>query len=91
MEHDLHCARFWWVDWTESDSQESEILRVIVALPSKMLPSVRQASPKCVTDRLETQETVVFKDEDDIQLLADIYYPEKLDGANTIRPVGEVA
>ncbi|KAL8720221.1 MAG: hypothetical protein Q9225_002883 [Loekoesia sp. 1 TL-2023] len=90
-EHDLHRAGFRWVDWTESDSQESEILRVIVASPSKMSSSESQASPKCVTDCLEMQETVAFKQDDDTQLLADIYYPEKPDGANTIRPVGEVA
>ncbi|KAL8724681.1 MAG: hypothetical protein Q9166_007815 [cf. Caloplaca sp. 2 TL-2023] len=86
-ERDLHQAGFQWVDWTESNSPESQILRVIAASPSKALPSVRRSSLNAAVDRLETQETVTFKQEGDTQLLANIYYPEKPDVADTIRPV----
>lgn len=89
-EHDLHAAGFDWVDWTESQSQESQILRLIVASPSMSIPLVRQIPPNGTADRLETQETVTIKQQGDTPLLADIYYPEKLDDANTIRPVGEI-
>ncbi|KAL9012897.1 MAG: hypothetical protein Q9173_002362 [Seirophora scorigena] len=82
-ERDLHLAGFQWVDWTENRSAESQILRLIIASPSKTLSPIEAT----VCPR---QETVVFKQEGSTQLLADIYYPEKPDGADKIRPVGEV-
>lgn len=82
-ERDLHRAGFQWVDWTENRSAESQILRLITASPSKTLsPMEASARPR--------QETVAFKQEGSTQLLADIYYPEKSDGPDKIRPVGEV-
>ncbi|KAL8785498.1 MAG: hypothetical protein Q9213_003324 [Squamulea squamosa] len=86
-EHDLHAAGFGWVDWSESHSQESQILRLIVASPSQSLPSVRQISSNGGAYPSETQETVTFKHQGDTPLHADIYYPNKLDSVNTIRPV----
>ncbi|KAI4160943.1 MAG: hypothetical protein L6R39_000149 [Caloplaca ligustica] len=89
-ERHLHRAGFQWVDWTKSRSQESQILRLIVASPSKALLSARQSSLKDGADRFEARETVTFKEEDGTRLLADIYYPDKLDGADTVRPVGNI-
>ncbi|KAL8934872.1 MAG: hypothetical protein Q9211_005001 [Gyalolechia sp. 1 TL-2023] len=86
-EDNLHQAGFGWVDWSRNQSPESRILRVIVASPSKALPSVRQVSPESAFNRLERQETVAFKHVSDTDLLADIYYPEKLDSADMTRPV----
>ena len=85
----LHRAGFQWVDWTQGDSKESQILRVIVASPSKVLASVREVSPSGSVDRLETQETVAFREEGGTQLLADIYYPKEADDQSVTRPVGE--
>ncbi|KAL9006260.1 MAG: hypothetical protein Q9188_000982 [Gyalolechia gomerana] len=82
-EHNLHQAGFHWVDWSRNQSPESRILRVIVASPSKALPSVRQAS----LNGPETQETVAFKRVGDTDLLADIYYPERPDSVDMIRPI----
>ncbi|KAL8883015.1 MAG: hypothetical protein Q9198_000074 [Flavoplaca austrocitrina] len=90
-EHDLQAAGFNWVDWTESQSQESQILRLIVASPFTSTPSVRHIPPKGTADRLQTQETVNIGQKGDTQLLADVYYPDKLDNENTVRPVATVA
>ena len=88
-EQTLHKAGFLWVDWTEGDSEESQILRVIVASPSKVSPSVSHDISNRSSDYLKTQETVVFAQEGGVQLFADITYPKKLDGTNTARPIGE--
>ena len=85
----LRSAGFQWVDWTEGDSQESRILRVIVASPSKVLPAAREGSSNGPTDSQATQETLAFKDESENQLLADIYYPEEVSDGKMARPVGE--
>ena len=87
----MQAAGFNWVDWTESQSQESQILRLIVASPFTTTPSVRQIPPKDTADRLQTQETVTIGLKGDTQLLADVYYPDKLDNDNTVRPVGEIS
>ncbi len=86
----LNRAGFQWVDWTEGDSEESQILRVIVASSSNTLSSIREGSFNGPVGRLETQETVNFKQEGNTPLLADIYYPEKADNQGVTRPVGEV-
>ncbi|KAL8662082.1 MAG: hypothetical protein Q9202_005056 [Teloschistes flavicans] len=86
-EHDLQAAGFNWVDWTEGQSEESQILRLIVASPSTSTPSVRQIPPTGTADRLQTRETVTIGQKGDTQLLADVYYPDKLDNDNTVRPV----
>lgn len=88
-EQSLHEAGFQWVDWTDGDSEESQILRCIVASPSKAYQSVPRTESKNSIDCLETQETVAFDRNGSTQLLADIYYPDKLDDTNTIRPIGE--
>lgn len=88
-EQTLHKAGFSWVDWTEDGSEESQIVRVIVASPTNVSSSVRQDITNGSTDDLKTQETVKFAQEGEIQLFADITYPTKLDGSNTTRPIGE--
>ena len=89
-EQDLHRAGFQWVDWTENRSPESQILRLIAASPSKTISSMRDPLPVLEPATLPTQETVVFKQQGSTELLADIYYPQQPDGADKIRPVGEV-
>lgn len=85
----LRSAGFQWIDWTEGESEESRILRVITASPSKDLPSLRQGTTTGLGNSKQNQETVLFKKEGDIELLADIYYPEEVGDANSSRPVGE--
>ena len=86
----LYEAGFRWVDWTDGESEESQILRVIVASSSRAYQPVLQSCSNDSIDRLEAQETVGFDENGNPQLLADIYYPDKLDGTNTTRPIGEV-
>ncbi|KAL5341117.1 hypothetical protein BJX70DRAFT_406414 [Aspergillus crustosus] len=56
-------AGFNWVDWTEGDSDESNILRVITASASK---------------RVISMETVEFDRGNGLSLEADIYYPNSI-------------
>jgi malonyl CoA-acyl carrier protein transacylase len=55
----LSRSRFRWVDWTVGASEESNLLRIITASPSELVPL----------------ETVEFKKVGDVSLQADIYYP----------------
>ena len=84
----LRSAGFRWVDWTEGDSDESRILRVIVASPSVELASIRKGSTSGPRGAKQSQETVLFKREGATPLFADIYYPEEGDPKSS-RPVGE--
>ena len=84
----LRRAGFQWVDWSEGGSQESRILRVIVASPSKGLPSVHDDSSTGSENGLDNQETVIFKQEQDTQLFANIYYPEEVGDRRVTLPVG---
>ena len=79
----LHRSGFQCVDWSESRLTESEILRVIVATPSVTVPVLE-------ADNAVRQETVVFQKTDDVELLADIYYPNQISREHKRRPVGEV-
>ena len=89
-ERDLRQAGFDWVDWTEGDSKESQILRLIVASPSKGLtPSRQDTLERGLVNRLETQETVIFAQDGETQLFADINYPKVPDRENVTRPIGE--
>lgn len=88
-EHDLRTAGFGWVDWTGSQSPESQILRLIVASPYESLSSVGHFYPNSTAGSLETQETVTIRQEGNTPLLADIYYPDKVGNANLLRPVGK--
>jgi SAM-dependent methyltransferase/acyl carrier protein len=81
----LRQAGFKWVDWTDNDSEESKILRLIVASPSQPVLCL----PREVESNVVAEETVVYSRKDGLELFADIYYPHGLDGEETKRPVGE--
>ncbi|GAB1210993.1 Non-reducing polyketide synthase trt4 [Aspergillus terreus] len=79
----LRQAGFNWVDWTDNDSEESKILRMIVASPSQpVLCSPGEAKSNAVAE-----ETLVYSRKDGLELCADIYYPHGLDGEDRKRPV----
>ncbi|RMZ84871.1 hypothetical protein DV738_g250, partial [Chaetothyriales sp. CBS 135597] len=82
----LHAAGFAWVEWSDSASEESDILRVIVASPSLAVASVNSAVAKKTTDD-STRQTVVFKRVDGLDLHADIYYPAELADPERSLPV----
>ncbi|KAE8137485.1 hypothetical protein BDV38DRAFT_283033 [Aspergillus pseudotamarii] len=71
----LREAGFNWVDWTDSPSRESDLLRVITASPS----SAHDTSTK--------QETITFKKVDGVDLEADLYYPDQLADSTQRLPV----
>lgn len=79
----LRRSGFQCVDWSESRLTESEILRVIVATPSVTMPVLE-------ADNAVRQETVVFQKTDEVELLADIYYPNQISREPKPRPVGEM-
>ena len=85
----LNAAGFEWVDWTDSASQESDILRVMTASPLKM------GQPTCTRmdikdgELLDTRQSIVFKTVDGLDLQADLYYPHKMVDSGTSLPVGE--
>ncbi|KAH0593194.1 Polyketide synthase [Metarhizium humberi] len=78
----LHQAGFEWVDWTDNETMESNALRVIVASPSQISPTARELCTK-----LPSMETVVWGERDGLQLLADIYYPARVDSTPKPRPI----
>lgn len=83
-EHCLNAAGYNWVDWSDSPSKESDVLRVITASPTKI------ASTKAIATVNQTmQETVVFKEVDGLELNADIYYPSETVAPGKKLPVGE--
>lgn len=87
----LQKAGFDWVDWTGTDNQESRILRLIVAAsPQSAALGGPLLSPVSVPDKdCVTEESVVFKRVDGVDLIADIYYPCAAADADTKRPVGK--
>lgn len=88
-EKSLKQAGFQWIDWTEGDSDESKILRVIAASPSKSPQSNAQTLSVGSIKHLQPHETVVFGQESGTQLFADISYPAKPDSPGRTRPIGE--
>lgn len=91
----LHAAGFEWVDWSDSASEESDILRVITASPFKVVPSVDTSTVIHDHGNMrnggnhDMRQTMVFKKVDGLDLFADIYYPpEALDPGRSL-PVGE--
>lgn len=73
----LRAAGFQWVDWSDSTSEESNILRIITASPFNVLPYVRSSTHDGIEtkDGQQMQETLAFKEVDGLSLKADIYYP----------------
>ena len=88
-EQSLRRAGFQWIDWTDGDSKESQILRVIAASSSKASPAIRQQRSEALTERLEDRETLIFKEDSNPQLLADVYYPDSPEDSSTARPIGK--
>ena len=87
----LRAAGFQWVDWSDSTSEESNILRVITASPLKVLPSVGSSTHDGdgTKDGQQMQETLTFKEVDGLSLKADIYYPSNRVTSSESLPVGE--
>jgi malonyl CoA-acyl carrier protein transacylase/SAM-dependent methyltransferase/acyl carrier protein len=73
---DLVKAGYNWVDWSQSSTKESQLLRVITASPFE------------TPARLET---VQIKEVDGKKLYADIHYPAQLAEPGKILPVGETS
>ncbi|KAL4759410.1 class I SAM-dependent methyltransferase [Aspergillus foveolatus] len=76
-DHNLRQAGFSWVNWTDNDSAESDILRLIVASSTQTFLALEgEDEPKadCSTVR---EQTVLYNTRDDLELFADIYYPKK--------------
>jgi malonyl CoA-acyl carrier protein transacylase/SAM-dependent methyltransferase/acyl carrier protein len=69
----LKAAGFNWVDWTQSASPESNILKVVTASPSQ--PVISSVGSVVSGESRHTRQTMVFKSVDGLDLLADIYYP----------------
>ncbi|KAL9081765.1 MAG: hypothetical protein Q9159_007056 [Coniocarpon cinnabarinum] len=84
----LRASGFNWVDWTQGQSEESKILRVIVASPSKTPAMPLEASVSKALDGQRSpvvKETQTFKEVDGLSLQADIHYPSNLE-AISARP-----
>lgn len=98
MWHDvLETSGYNWVTWSEgTTTEESNILRMIVASPIREVPDSTQepsiallASPLSINAVVVTEQTVPFTTRDSLTLNADIYYPSTLQFNNNPRPVGE--
>jgi malonyl CoA-acyl carrier protein transacylase/SAM-dependent methyltransferase len=85
--HCLNTAGFQWVDWSNSPSEESDILRVITASPFKVTDSAELVRAETNTEHV--QETIIFKEADGLALHADIYYPPKTTDSKKKLPVGK--
>lgn len=83
----LHDAGFQWVDWSNSPSEESDILRVITASPFKVTSSEQVNG--VINNNQQARETVVFKEVDGLKLQADIHYPSETADSGKKLPVGE--
>ncbi|RAQ98771.1 polyketide synthase [Stemphylium lycopersici] len=86
---DLYTSGFSWVNWSSGNSEESKILRVIVASPSpyssRHPTTALELNGKSAV--IDTQETVTFKHAGSLPLNADIYYPSKDMTVSKPRPV----
>ncbi|KAI0506274.1 hypothetical protein F5B22DRAFT_639292 [Xylaria bambusicola] len=77
----LRSAGFKWIDWSSSELPESELCRVIVASPSNMTSIIANEA------QIVIKETMVFKQVNNLQLQADIYYPSKIIDASAKMPI----
>ncbi|KAJ5212810.1 uncharacterized protein N7498_004456 [Penicillium cinerascens] len=83
-QQNLSEAGYGWTSWSEGATEESRILRMIVASPSaEPAPSPQHAA---IATPLPTQETVIFATKDAVALEADIYYPSSLQIESKLRP-----
>ncbi|RMZ75270.1 hypothetical protein DV737_g5363, partial [Chaetothyriales sp. CBS 132003] len=90
----LHAAGFAWVDWSDSVSEESDILRVITASPSNVVPSASTTTVTYESHNTKNsadqniKQTLVFKNVNGLDLCADIYYPPAIIDPGKSFPVG---
>ena len=92
----LHASGYEWVDWCNSLSAESDILRVITASPYELAPYVIDSrlifgnnnETDGSSDHNTVKDTLTFKKVDDLCLLADIYYPPEVVELEKMLPVG---
>jgi malonyl CoA-acyl carrier protein transacylase/SAM-dependent methyltransferase/acyl carrier protein len=84
----LQTAGYQWVDWSDSPSKESDILRVITASPFKVRESSEDFGEATNSVEHVQEETLVFKEVNGLELRADIYYPAKTVEGKKL-PVGE--
>lgn len=84
----LRDVGFGWVRWTTSASRESSVLKIIAASRHETTTDVGDGSLS-VTGNLANKETVVFKKVDDLELHADIYYPEQPVQVGKALPIGK--
>lgn len=89
--NDRGTAGYRWVRWSEGNSEESEVFRLISASPSDAFATgicgEDQASLSCFT-----QDTMAFKKVGNLTLHADMYYPQQARRKgieNPIAPVGK--
>lgn len=89
----LQAAGFEWVEWSDTASEESNILRVITASPFKLVPSLDTVisghDNRRNGNKHDLRQTMVFKRVDGLDLLADIYYPHEAVVHGRSLPVGE--
>ena len=88
-ERDLKAAGFRWVDWSDSPSEESDVLRVITASPSEIAPALALNDHR-ESSLVVTKETLVYKEVNGLGISADIYYPAEIAQSSQSFPVGEV-
>lgn len=79
---------FGWVRWTSSASRESSVLKIITASRHEISTDI-EAGKLSVPGNLTNKETVVFKKVDDLELQADIYYPEQPVEDSKALPIGK--
>ncbi|RSL38167.1 hypothetical protein CEP53_015111, partial [Fusarium sp. AF-6] len=85
-DRELRSAGFQWVDWSTDLSRESDMLKLIVASPSRT-QSADTYNHDHHSSPLVTQEAVPFKEVDDIVLYADLHYPPRTFEAGKAAPV----
>ncbi|KAL4812411.1 hypothetical protein BDW67DRAFT_188682 [Aspergillus spinulosporus] len=86
-DYSLRQAGFSWVDWTDNDSAESDILRLIVASSTRPSLARKEEDETAADCKTVQEETVLYNTKDGLELFADIYYPKKLDRSRGKRPV----
>ena len=96
-ERELYNSGFRWVDWSDSTTLESGILRVITASPQKVAPHGiisrlalgNGSTTNSSSDHNTMKETLTFKEVDGLELLADVYYPPEVVEHGRTLPVGQ--
>lgn len=77
---------FKWFGASDSPTRESGVLKLLLASVHEV---ATEKATKSSEEKLVNKETVAFKQVDDLQLSADIYYPDHLVEAGTTLPIGK--